>query len=774
MMKAFLFFIIGALFALPCFSQNKFTVSGTVKSASKGETVIGATISAGGRYVTQTNEYGFYSLTVPTGTYELTISNVSFATYSQQIIVNKDITLHVELIDDAQTLDEVVISSSRGRSLSSPQMGLERVTPNEIAKVPVLMGEKDVVKVLQLLPGIKSAGDGSSGMYVRGGAADQNLVLLDEANVYNASHLLGFFSTFNSDAIKDVSVYKSGMPAQYGGRLSSVLDIKMNDGNNQDFNVSGGVGLISAKLNVEGPIQTGKSSFLLTGRRTYADMFLKLSNDSSINSNSLYFYDLNAKLNYQLGEKDRIYFSGYLGKDHLGVGDLFGLDWGNKTATMRWNHVFNSKLFSNTSLIYSNYDYNISINSGTNNFDIRSNIRDYNFKQEFQWYPNNRNSIRMGLNSIYHNIKPGEVRSKNEESSINDIRMQNRYSWENGIYASNTWSVSDKFNLTYGLRLSTFSILGEGDFYNVNSEGKVIDTTHYGKGDFVKTYVNLEPRLAASYQWNRANSVKASYVRNAQYLHLISNSTSTSPTDKWIASTNIIKPELSDQFSIGYYRNLADNRYELSVESYYKTLQNQIDYRDGADVYNSNNAIETELLYGKGRTYGIEWLLKKSTGRLTGWISYTLSKTERKIDGINNNEWYNARQDRTHDIAIVAMYQLNKKWTLSANWVFYTGDAVTFPAGKYIIDDRTVYYYTARNSYRMPNYHRLDLGATMQLKQKKRWSSELSFSLYNAYGRENAYTIEFMDSKNDPNKTVANQIALFKFIPSVSYNFKFK
>lgn len=773
-MKAFLFFIIGALFALPCFSQNKFTVSGTVKSASEGETVIGATISAGGRYVTQTNEYGFYSLTVPTGTYELTISNVSFAPYSQQIIVNKDITLHVELIDDAQTLDEVVISSSRGRSLSSPQMGLERVTPNEIAKVPVLMGEKDVVKVLQLLPGIKSAGDGSSGMYVRGGAADQNLVLLDEANVYNASHLLGFFSTFNSDAIKDVSVYKSGMPAQYGGRLSSVLDIKMNDGNNQDFNVSGGVGLISAKLNVEGPIQTGKSSFLLTGRRTYADMFLKLSNDSSINSNSLYFYDLNAKLNYQLGEKDRIYFSGYLGKDHLGVGDLFGLDWGNKTATMRWNHVFNSKLFSNTSLIYSNYDYNISINSGTNNFDIRSNIRDYNFKQEFQWYPNNRNSIRMGLNSIYHNIKPGEVRSKNEESSINDIRMQNRYSWENGIYASNTWSVSDKFNLTYGLRLSTFSILGEGDFYNVNSEGKVIDTTHYGKGDFVKTYVNLEPRLAASYQWNSANSVKASYVRNAQYLHLISNSTSTSPTDKWIASTNIIKPELSDQFSIGYYRNLADNRYELSVESYYKTLQNQIDYRDGADVYNSNNAIETELLYGKGRAYGIEWLLKKSTGRLTGWISYTLSKTERKIDGINNNEWYNARQDRTHDIAIVAMYQLNKKWTLSANWVFYTGDAVTFPAGKYIIDDRTVYYYTARNSYRMPNYHRLDLGATMQLKQKKRWSSELSFSLYNAYGRENAYTIEFMDSKNDPNKTVANQIALFKFIPSVSYNFKFK
>jgi len=774
-MKILLLGALVLLMSTTSFAQNKFTVSGTVKSASNGETIIGATITVGTNHVTRTNEYGFYSLTLPAGTYPLIVSSVSFTAYSDSLNLQKNTVVNVDLLDAEQTLEEVVISSttSSRRSLGSPQMGMEQITPQDIKNVPVLLGEKDAIKVLQLLPGIKSAGEGSSGMYVRGGAADQNLILLDEATVYNASHLLGFFSTFNSDAVKDIAVYKAGMPAQYGGRLSSVLDIKMNDGNNQDFNVSGGVGLISAKLNVEGPIQKGKSSFLVSGRRTYADLFLKLSSDSSINTNQLYFYDFNAKMNYQLGEKDRLYISGYLGNDHVGVGELFGLDWGNTTGTLRWNHIFNNKLFSNTSLIYSNYKYKIGINSGADVFDIFSNIRDYNLKQEFQWYLNNKNSLRFGLNSTYHTIRPGEVTSP-DSSSVNEKLMQKRYSLDNAVFATNTWKASDKFSLTYGLRLSAFSILGKGDFYNVDGEGKVLDTTHYKSGEVVKTYLNLEPRLAASYQFNSSSSVKASYVRNTQNLHLIANSTSSTPTDKWIASTNIIKPEISDQFSLGYYKDLRDGLYELNVETYYKTMQNQIDYRDGADVYNGNNAIESELLFGKGRAYGVEWLLRKRTGRLSGWISYTLSKTERQIDGINNGAWYNARQDRTHDIAIVAMYQLNKKWTLSANWVYYTGDAVTFPAGKYIVDDQTTYYYTERNGYRMPNYHRLDLGATMQLKQRKRWSSELTFSLYNAYGRENAYTIEFQDSKDDPNKTVANQLAIFKFIPSVSYNFKFK
>ncbi|RYY60645.1 MAG: hypothetical protein EOO05_09205, partial [Chitinophagaceae bacterium] len=670
-------------------------------------------------------------------------------------------------------LEGVVVSSQpRGRSISSAQMGVEKLSTKDIRNIPVLLGERDILKTLQLLPGVKSAGDGNSGFYVRGGAGDQNLILLDEAPVYNASHLLGFFSTFNSDAIKDMTVYKGGMPAQYGGRLSSVLDIKMNDGNNQDYNVSGGLGLISAKLNVEGPIQKDKSSFLVTGRRTYVDMFLKLSGDSNTRNNTLYFYDLNAKVNYELGDRDKLFVSGYFGKDVLGVGETFGIDWGNATGTLRWNHIFNNKLFANTSLIFSNYNYKISIRSGGDDFDILSKIQDWNLKQEYQLNAGSRSTLRFGFNSIAHTITPGEVKAYSSQS-VNSSALQKRYSWENAVFASNTWKASSKINLTYGLRLSAFSILGKGDYYTLDDNGLVKDTLSYSSGEFIKTYVNPEPRVAASFVFNARTSVKASYARNVQNLHLVSNSTSSNPTDKWIANTNLIKPEISDQVSLGYYKDLAGNRYELTVESYYKSMQNQIDYRDGADIFANNDAIEQQLLFGKGRAYGIEFLVRKKTGKLTGWIGYTLSKTEKQIDGINNNKWYNARQDRTHDISVVGLYQLNKKWNLSATWVFYTGDAITFPAGKYRVDDQTVFYYTDRNAERMPSYHRLDLGATCILKQKKKWSSELSFSLYNAYGRENAYTISFRDNEDDPDKTEAVRYALFKFIPSISYNFKF-
>ena len=759
--------------AVSSFAQQKFTVSGTVRSQRTGETLIGATIRAGAAG-TSSNDYGFFSLTLEKGKYNIEATAVGMQTKGIAVTLDKDITLNIALADEEKTLDNITITaSSKSRSISSPQMGIERLTAKEIKNIPALLGERDVLKTVQLLPGIKSAGDGNSGFYVRGGAADQNLIMLDEATVYNASHLLGFFSTFNSDAIKDVTVYKGGMPAQYGGRLSSVLDIKMNDGNNQDYSVSGGIGLISARLNVEGPIQKDKSSFLVTGRRTYADMFLKLAKDSSLRDNTLYFYDLNAKLNYSLGSKDRIYLSGYFGKDRLAAGETFGIDWGNATGTFRWNHIFSNKLFSNTSAIFSNYDYNISIRNDANDFDIFSQIRDWNLKQEFQWYLTNRNNIRFGFNTIYHTIRPGEVRPVSDQSSINEALLQKRYSWENSIYATNTWKAADKLQITYGLRLTLFSILGKGDFYNITPGGEVSDTLSYTNGQFVKTYVNPEPRLALSYQLNPVSSVKASYVRNVQNLHLISNSTTSSPTDKWVASTNIIRPETSDLFAVGYYRNLWDNNYELTVETYYKTMQHQIDYRDGANVYINSDAIETQLLFGKGRAYGIEWQFKKKAGKLTGWLSYTLSKTEKKINGINNNNWYNARQDRTHDIALVLSYQLSKKWTLSANWVFYTGNAVTFPAGKYKLDDQVIFYYTERNGYRMPDYHRLDIGATWLLKQKKRFSSELNFSLYNAYGRENAYTISFRESKDDPERTEAVQLALFKFIPSISYNFKF-
>jgi hypothetical protein len=756
-------------------AQQNVTIGGVIKSKSNGETVIGASVNADTIAATQTNEYGFYSLTVPAGPHKIKVSSVGTDPQTFTLNITKDTTINVALDDEGQNLQEVVISETGGgRSLSSAQTSVEKLSMKEIEHIPVLFGEKDVLKAIQLLPGIKSAGDGNSGMFVRGGAADQNLILLDEAPVYNASHLLGFFSTFNSDALKDITVYKGGMPAQYGGRLSSVLDIKMNDGNNQNYDVSGGVGLISAKLNVEGPLQKDKSSFLITGRRTYADMFLKLSPEYK--DNSLYFYDLNAKVNYILGEKDRIYLSGYFGKDKLGAsfGDDqgFGLDWGNATATVRWNHIFNNNLFSNTSFIFSNYNYNVSIKSGAYDFNIFSQIQDLNFKEELQWFPNSKNSLRIGFNSIHHTIRPGEVTS-GDESSLSSSALQKRYSWENAVYATNNWKATNNLNISYGLRLSAFTILGKGDYYNLDQAGNVLDTMQYASGAVVKTYLNLEPRLSAAWQFNGSSSVKASYVRNTQNLHLISNSTASSPTDKWLASTNIIKPEISDQVSLGYYKNLSGNKYELTVETYYKSMQNQIDYRDGANVYSSNNAIESELLYGIGRSYGLEFLLKKKTGRLTGWVSYTLSKTERKIDGINNNDWYNARQDRTHDIAIVASYQLNKKWTLSANWVYYTGDAITFPAGKYQVDGKTVYYYTNRNGYRMPDYHRLDLGATCKLKETKKWSHEVAFSLYNAYGRENAYSIYFRDNKDDPTQTEAVRVALFKFIPSISYNFKF-
>lgn len=755
--------------------QKKFTIGGIVKSAQDGETIIGASVKAGSVSGTLSNEYGFYSLSLPPGNHTIEISSVGMQPVFLSIVLTADTTINYAMKDGTESLNEVTITESAGgRSLSSAQTSVERLSMKEIKNIPVLFGEKDVIKAIQLLPGIKSAGDGSSGMFVRGGAADQNLILLDEAPVYNAAHLLGFFSTFNSDALKDITVYKGGMPAQYGGRLSSVLDIKMNDGDNQHYGVSGGVGTISAKLNVEGPLQKDKSSFLITGRRTYVDMFLKMSD--KYKDNSLYFYDLNAKVNYTLGDKDRIYLSGYFGKDKMkasfGGDDGFGMEWGNATATLRWNHIFNNNLFSNTSFIFSNYNYKISIRSGIYDFNVFSQIQDLNLKEELQWYPNNRNSVRIGFNSIYHTIRPGEVNS-GDENTLASEALYKRFSWENAVYASNQWKASDRLNVSYGLRLSAFTILGGGNYYDVDRSGAVTDTFTYTSGEVVKTYYNLEPRLAASFQVNPSSSVKASYVRNTQNLHLISNSTSASPTDKWLASTNIIKPEISDQVSLGYYKNLSDNRYELTAEVYYKTMQNQIDYRDGANVFSSSNAVESELLYGKGRSYGLELLLKKKAGRLSGWISYTLSKTERQIDGINGNDWYNARQDRTHDLALVATYQLSPKWTVSANWVYYTGDAITFPGGKYQVDGNTVYYYTRRNGYRVPDYHRLDLGATWKMKETRKWAHELSFSLYNAYGRENAYTIYFRDNKEDPNKTEAVKVALFKFIPSISYNFRF-
>lgn len=756
-------------------AQQNFSISGTVKDYKTGELMIGARI-----YLkelptigTASNAYGFYSISAPPGSYTLLVGFSGYLQDTTKLVLNNNITHNIELFEQATELQEVVISSEKkhNENLVKPIMGVQKLTISEIKNVAVIFGEKDVLKTIQLLPGIKSTGEGSSGFYVRGGGADQNLILLDEATVYNASHLLGFFSAFNSDAIKDLTVYKGAMPAEYGGRLSSVVDIRMNDGNSKDYHASGGIGLIASRLNLEGPIVKDKGSFIISGRRTYADVFLMLSSDTTIKKSSLYFYDLNLKANYKINDKNRVFLSGYFGKDNLGLGGNFGIDYGNSTATVRWNHLFNSRMFSNTSLIYSNYNYNIHIVNGTNDIIVKSKIEDFSLKQDFQYYVNNNNKINFGLNIIKHKLNPGVI-DASALSNFNSLTLQSKYDYENAVYLSHELSPTERLRLNYGIRLSAFTIMGPGNFYTYDSTGLTIKTDTYYSGQSVKTYFNLEPRFSASFQINEISSFKASYTRNIQNLHLLSNSATTNPTDLWIPSSLNVKPEIADQVAIGYYRNFNDNSYEFSSEIYYKALQNQIDYKNGAEL-RANDNVESQLLFGKGRAYGLELFLKKKTGKLTGWISFTLARVEKQIVGINSGEYYPAKQDQTHNIAIVGIYQINNKWTLSANWVYNTGNAATFPSGKYIINGQTAFYYTERNGYRFPSYHRLDFAATVLGKKHKKWEDSWTFSLYNVYGRQNAYAITFEDNPDDTSKTQAVQTALFRWVPSVTYNFKF-
>ncbi len=774
-MKKYLFTLF-LLFAFTSFSQEKFTLSGTVSDSTKGEELINATIKVKGQNIgTQSNEYGFYSITLPAGTYTFVFVTLGYDAKEETVDLTKNTQLNLKLVNSNEKIKEFaevnVTAKKLDQQLTDPIMGVERLDPASIAKIPVLLGEKDIIKTMQLLPGVKSAGEGNAGFYVRGGAADQNLILLDEAPVYNASHLLGFFSTFNSDAIKDAVLYKGNQPANFGGRLSSVMDIKMNEGNNKRFNVSGGIGVISSRLNVEGPIIKDKASFLISGRRTYVDMFLKATDQ--FKENKLYFYDLNAKVNYRINQKNRVFMSGYFGRDKLGLGDAFGINWGNATGTIRWNHIVNDKLFSNTSVIYSSYDYLIGISNEDVNFDIKSSIKDVNIKQEFQYFMNTRNKIRFGINAIHHGIIPGQI-DASEGSGINPLKLTTNKSLEAAAFVTNDWTVSEKFTVSYGLRLSTFSLLGNGqNVYSYSDEGDVLDTMVYENNAFVKTYPILEPRVSMSYLYSKSASVKAAYSRNAQYIHLISNTTTTSPTDLWIPSSLNTKPEVSDQVSVGWFKNFKENTYELSIETYYKSMLNQIDYRNGANTQ-ANELIEGELLYGIGRAYGVEVMLKKKSGKFTGWLGYTLSRSERKIEGINNNEWYAAKQDRTHDISIVGIYDITPKLSISALFVYYTGNAVTFPSGKYTVGGTTQFLYTERNGYRMPAYHRMDLGVTWLRKNTEKFESSWNFSIYNLYGRENAYTITFRQNEDNPNVTEAVQTSLFRWVPSVTYNFKFK
>lgn len=773
MTKLLTFLLLMAL-TISVFAQKQYTISGVIQDETTGEQLIGATIKVKGvpRAGTSSNSYGFYSLSQPPGNIVLEISYIGYVTVTRDIDLNQNQTLNITLPAQG-ILNEVVIKANKPNNdnVAAPEMGLQKLSMAQINNVPVVMGERDALKTLSLLPGVKSAGEGNTGFYVRGGSADQNLILLDEATVYNASHLFGFFSTFNSDAVKDISLYKGTIPANYGGRLSSVLDIKMNEGNNKNLTFQGGIGLIASRLKIEAPLIKNKGSFMISGRRTYVDLFLKASTDPDVKDNILYFYDLNAKANYHFDDKNALYLSGYFGKDVLGLKNTFGVDWGNATGTLRYNHVFNNKLFSNTSFIVSNYSYAVTSFLSDKDFKVTSQITDINFKEDMQYIAGLHHTFKFGINVLYHSMAPGNI-SASAGSGVNSQAIEKRYGLENALYMSDEWKVNSKLTLLYGLRASNFLLLGAGTFNTYDSSGNISSSQTYDSGDVVKSYFNLEPRFSASYAFDEQNSIKAAYNRNTQNIHLLNSSTFNNPTSLYVMSGNNIKPEIADQVSTGYFKNFNEDIFECSVELYYKWLQNQIDYRNGAQLV-FNKSVESELLYGTGRAYGIELFIKKKQGRLNGWFGYTLSRTERKINGINDGNYYPASQDRTHDLSLVSIYQLNDRWTFSSTFIYSSGNAATFPTGKYNVGGLTTYSYSSRNSERMPVSHRLDIGATLNAKKNRKYQSSWTFSVYNAYAYWSPYAINFQKNTNT-GLDEAVQISIFAVpIPSVTWNFKF-
>ena len=647
-------------------SSKSATISGFVRDAKSGESLTGAVIYPRGNPSAgiTTNSYGYFSLTLPTGKYSLIVQFLGYKTRNIDLDLKENILFTFDMEEESIALDEITITGEKNNINVVQSALISKINVREIQNIPVILGEKDILKTIQLLPGVTPAGEGNAGFFVRGGSVDQNLILLDEAPVYNPSHLLGFFSTFNSDAIKDITLYKGGFPAEYGGRLSSVVDIKMNEGNNKAFHLSGGIGIIASRLTLEGPVLKNKGSFMIAARRTYADVFLKLLSrngpDSTASRSTLYFYDLNIKANYRFSEKDRIYFSCYLGRDNFNLGGALGLNWGNVTATTRWNHIINDKIFSNTSFIFNRYSYKFNIAVGNLTMKVLSEIKDWNLKEDFHYYLNSNNSIKFGFNAIYHTFVPSKV----DSSVFFRVRsMDNRYALENAIYISDEQTISKRLKVSYGLRYSLFSSIGPGTVYTYDQVADVVDSATYPKGKIFNTYGGLEPRLLVNFIINDSVSVKASYARSRQYIHLLSNTTSTTPFDLWVPSNVNILPEIADQYTLGYFRNFSDNMFETSVEVYYKTMKNQIDYRNGANLI-LNNKVESQLVFGKGWGYGAEFLIRKKYGKLTGWISYTLSKTKRQFPDINGGKVFLAKQDRPHNLAIVAMYELNAKLTI--------------------------------------------------------------------------------------------------------------
>ncbi|EAQ49321.1 putative outer membrane protein, probably involved in nutrient binding [Leeuwenhoekiella blandensis MED217] len=778
------------LLLLLCFNiwgQENYTISGTITSAASNETLIGVNViipelNKGA----VTNEYGFYSLTLPEGNYTLQVSFIGFENIAQPLQLSENKKLNFSLNESTETLDEVIIQEDVEQlSIRKPQMSVNALTAETIKQIPVVLGEADVIKSILLLPGVTNAGEGASGFNVRGGAVDQNLILLDEAIIFNSSHLFGFFSVFNPDAIKDLKLYKGGIPARYGGRVSSVLDIYQKEGNSKEFHANGGIGAVASRLLVEGPIVKNKSAFLVGGRASYAHLFLPLFDID----NKAYFYDLNAKLNYNFDDKNSLYLSGYFGRDLFGVSDSFLNTYGNATINLRWNHVFSDKLFSNLSLIYSDYYYGLLLDFV--GFQYDSGIRNFNVKYDFQHYLNSEIKLSYGLNNIYYRFNPATIIPNRPDSGINPSQLTDKFANEFSVYAEAEHDISEALTLRYGLRLSHFTRLGQDAFnryqndqalnYNDQLElyqpaAPVEVQTNTGT---LATFTNLEPRASLSYLINDNSSFKASYNRMAQYLHLISNTNAPTPLDVYAPSGPYLKPQLLDQYALGYFKKIRNNEYSIETEIFYKDIQNRLDYRNGAQLI-ANDAIEGEVLSGKGRAYGLEFLAKKNKGKFTGWLAYTLSRSEQQTPGrtptetgINNGDWYPSAYDKTHDISAYVNFELNKKWNFNANFVFQTGQPTNFPVSQSQFQGLTIANYATRNQQRLPSYNRLDLSATLTPKNKnKTIKGEWVFSIYNVYNRMNAASITFRTNE-DTGANEALRTSIFGILPSVTYNFKF-
>ena len=772
---------------------QKYTISGYINDAASGEDLIGANIMIPAKHKgTTTNAYGFYSLSLPKGEYTITYSYIGYETIEKTINLNKDQNITIDLKATAYTTQEVVISGERtDQNIQDSRMSVIKLPVDQVKSLPAFMGEVDILKTIQLLPGIQAGGEGSTGFYVRGGGPDQNLILLDEAPVYNASHLFGFFSVFNADAIKDMEIYKGGMPAQYGGRISSVLDISMKNGNLKKYQAEGGIGTIASRFTVQGPIKKDTSSFLVSMRRTYIDILISpfIKKESPFKGSGYYFYDINAKFNFRFSEKDRIFFSGYYGKDVFdfrgGEGSfILKMPWGNGTASLRWNHLFNNKFFLNTTALFSDYQFTTDVGMGggssENSFRFiqNSGIRDYYIKQDYTWLPNPQHTVKFGMNYTFHTFTPNSVQIEYGETTYDFAGNNKQYAHEVSAYIGDDFVINDKITLYGGLREAAFFQVGPFTRYiKDNSMLQTIDSVVYQPGELVADYYSLEPRFSMKISTGPTSSFKASFMQNKQFIHLASLSASTLPTDLWVSSSDKVKPQKGRQYAIGYFQNFHDNLFEVSIEAYYKDLYNLIEYMDGSlpgDDLNDNS--DNYFVFGNGQSYGLEFFVKKRTGRFTGWLAYTWSKTTREFPDIDEGLVFPAKYDRRHDLSITTNYMLTEKWTFAAVFVYATGNTTTLPTARYMIDGELVSEYGTRNSYRMDPYHRLDLSITYTHKKTDRWESVWNLSVYNVYNRKNPYFIYFDYEGNveDGNfKTVAKQVSLIPILPAITWNFKF-